>query len=226
MKVYLLSGAGLSAPSGIPTYRDGGIWDEVAWEEVASHEAWRKNPSKVIAFFDAMRQKLSQYEPNEAHRFFAALPDTIHLTQNVDDLCERAGGEPVHLHGKLTEVRCEECRRVWDIGYRPQPPKCPFCHAKQVRPNVVLFGEVAPNYRYLYTIEAECFIAVGTSGAVLDIADIARHYPLSILVDPMRRKRVTIFGEFEEYIDEYFDYFIQKDITQALGELEKILKGR
>jgi len=224
MRIYLLSGAGLSAPSGIPTYRDGGLWDEVAIEEVATHEAWRKNPSRVIAFFDAMRQKLSTYEPNEAHRFFASLPDTIHLTQNVDDLCERAGGEPVHLHGKLTEVRCEECGRVWDIGYRPQPKFCHFCGSKAVRPNVILFGEVAPNYKYLYTTKADVFIAVGTSGSVIDIADIARQFPLSILVDPVRRKRVTMFGEFDEYIDEYFDYFIQKDIIQALGELRNILK--
>ncbi len=224
MRIYLLSGAGLSAPSGIPTYRDsGGIWDRYSIERYATAEALKERPSEVIAFFDERRKELARYKPNEAHRFFAKL-NCIHLTQNVDDLCERAGDEPIHLHGKLTEIRCEACKRVWDIGYEAQPKKCPYCRQEAVRPNVVLFGEVAPNYRYLYTTKADIFIAVGTSGMVLDIADIAMHYPTSILIDPKRHKRQTIFGEFDTYLDSYFTYFINTDVIEALGPLQKLLK--
>ncbi|BCD61258.1 NAD-dependent deacetylase [Nitratiruptor sp. YY08-26] len=224
MKIYLLSGAGLSAPSGIPTYRDDGLWDEVAIEEVATHDAWLRNPQKVIAFFDKKRQELAYCKPNAAHFYFTKLQNCVHLTQNVDDLCERAGQEPVHLHGKLTEVRCDKCKSIWDIGYTPQPHLCHFCGSKSVRPNVILFGEVAPNYRYLYTTKADVFIAVGTSGAVIDIADIAQQFPVSILIDPKRRKRTTMFGEFDMYIDEYFSYFIQEDIVTAIDTLDILLK--
>ena len=224
MKIYVLSGAGLSKESDIPTFRDGGVWDEVEIEEVATHEAWLHNPKKVIAFFDARRKELATKKPNKMHYYLASLPGLVHLTQNVDDLCEKAGDKSVHLHGKLTEVRCEECKKVFDIGYKPQPSSCPACGNSSLRPNVVLFGEVAPNYKYLYTTQADIFIAIGTSGVVLDIADIARHYPISILIDPNRHKRSTMFGEFDEYIDEYFTYYIQKPATQAIEELDTILK--
>ena len=222
MKILIVSGAGLSAPSGIPTFIDG-LWQEYSVEEVATHEAWRKNPAKVIEFFDQRRQELAKYQPNEAHHFLAKLPNSVHLTQNVDDLCERAGDTPIHLHGRLRWVRCEECGRRWDIGYVPQPKSCPNCTGI-IRPDVVLFGEMAPNYRYLYTTKADLFIAIGTSGRVIDIADLARQFPCSILVNPKREKRVTMFGEFEEYIDEYFTHFIQKSADEAIDEIQKLLK--
>ena len=225
MALYVLSGAGLSAPSGLPTYRDsGGLWDRYAIERYATHEAWLERPDEVIAFFDRRRQELGRFAPNAAHRFFASLPDCTHLTQNVDDLCERAGDRPVHLHGMLTQVRCERCKKVWDIGYRPQPRICHFCSGKDVRPNVILFGEMAPAYRYLYTVKADIFIAVGTSGAVIDIADIAQNYPVSILIDPVRHRRRTMFGEFDEYLDEYFTHYIQKGAVEAIEDLRILLK--
>jgi len=221
---YILSGAGLSADSGIPTFRDGGLWDEIPIDEVATHEAWLRNPDKVISFFDDRRQELANYHPNAMHRFLATLPDAVHLTQNVDDLCERAGGNPIHLHGKLTEVRCEACKKIFDIGYATQPKKCHFCGSQALRPNVILFGEMAPNYRYLYTTEADVFIAVGTSGAVIDIADIAQHYPTSILIDPVRRKRVTMFGKFDASIDEFFTHYIPKHAAEAVEDLRALLE--
>ncbi|MRI57959.1 MAG: NAD-dependent deacetylase [Epsilonproteobacteria bacterium] len=225
MRIYLLSGAGLSAPSGLPTYREsGGVWDRFSIERYATHEAWLERPEEVIAFFDARRKELKDFAPNEAHRFFAELSNCVHLTQNVDDLCERAGDHPIHLHGLLTQVRCDECRKIWDIGYEAQPRVCHFCGGKSVRPNVILFGETAPAYRHLYTTKADVFIAVGTSGAVIDIADIALHYPVSILIDPVRRKRRTMFGEFEEYLDEYFTYYIQKGAVEAIEDLKTLLK--
>ncbi len=208
----------------MPTFRDGGIWEGTDIASVATHQAWLESPKRVIEFFDQRRCELASVEPNAAHHYFANLPDAVHLTQNVDDLCERAGQSPIHLHGKLTEVRCDRCRRVWDIGYSKQPRRCPFCHSNSVRPNVVLFGENAPNYRYLYTIEAEVFLVVGTSAEVLDVADIAQNYNVSILIDPVLRKRKTMFGEFDEYIADYFTYYIQAPATKALSYLDEIFE--
>ncbi len=224
MKILVLSGAGLSAPSGIATFRDGGLWNDYEISQVATHEAWLRNPKKVIDFYDQRRYELGYHQPNEAHHFLAKI-SSVHLTQNIDDLSQRAGGDPIHLHGKLTEIRCEECKKIWDIGYTPQPRICPWCGSSNVRPNVVLFGEMAPNYRYLYTTEADCFLAIGTSGRVIDVADLAQTFPCSILVDPKRHKRVTMFGEFDQYIDEYFTHFIQKSVTEAMEEIENIIRS-
>jgi len=227
VRLYILSGAGLSAPSGIPTFRDGGLWDRYKVEEICSAEAVAKDLAKVNRFYDERRRELAKVEPNEAHRYFAQLEsryETIHLTQNVDDLLERAGADPIHLHGRLTQARCMECAEVFKIGYEPIADRsCPKCDAA-LRPDVVMFAEVAPDYRYLYTIQADIFIAVGTSGRVIDIADIAQKYPISILINPKREKRVTMFGEFDEYVDEYFTHFIQKDVTKAISDLEDLLR--
>ncbi len=225
MKIYILSGAGLSAPSNIPTYREkNGIWSRYNILEYATHEAWEKDPKKVISFFDQRRVELKKYKPNRAHYFIASLKNKIHLTQNIDDLSTRANDPVIYLHGKLREVRCDKCLKSWDIGYNPQPQRCIFCNSPKVRPNVVLFGEIAQNYKYLYTIKADIFIAIGTSGRVIDIADIAQNYPISILINPKREKRFTTFyGEFDEYIDQYFTYYIQKDIIDALKDLKELL---
>jgi len=229
VRLYLLSGAGLSAPSGLATFRDGGLWDRYDVVEVCSIQGYRRDPHRVHRFYDERRQELGQVRPNRAHYYLAKLEerfDVVHLTQNVDDLLERAGAQSlIHLHGELTKLRCLECGHSFSIGYLSQEGKsCPGCGSCKVRPDVIFFGESAPNYRYLYTIEADLFIAIGTSGRVIDIADIAQHYPRSILIDPVRHKRVTMFGEFDCYIDEYFTHFIQADICEALEELELLLQ--
>jgi len=230
MRLYILSGAGLSVDSGIETFRDGGLWDRYDVMKVCSREGYRENPELVHKFYDERRRELARVQPNRAHFYFAQLErrfEVVHLTQNVDDLLERAGAQRViHLHGKLTELRCLQCDKVFDIGYESMEGKrCPSCGGGRLRPNIVFFGESAPNYRYLYTVKADLFIAIGTSGRVIDIADIARHYPHSILINPKREKRVTMFGEFDEYIDSYFDRFIQKGAVEAIEDLEWLLNG-
>lgn len=228
MRLYILSGAGLSAQSGIATFRNGGLWDHYDVMEVCSAKGHANNPQLIEHFYDERRAELAKVEPNEAHRYFAKLEerfDVVHLTQNVDDLLERAGAKNViHLHGKLTELRCECCKTVFDIGYESQKERrCPCCSSSNLRPNIVFFGESAPNYRYLYTTKADIFIAVGTSAQVIDIADIAGCYARSILIDPKRHKRVTMFGEFDEYLDEFFTCYIQKPATEAISDLEELL---
>jgi len=226
--IYILSGAGLSAESGIETFRDGGLWDRYDISDVCSAQGFEKNPELVNNFYDRRRLELKNVRPNAAHRYLASLEErfeVIHLTQNVDDLLERAGAKRViHLHGKLTELKCLECGEVFDIGYESSKGRvCVKCGGDNLRPNVVFFGESAPNYRYLYSIKASIFIAVGTSGRVLDIADIAKGYGNSLLINPKREKRVTMFGEFDEYIDEYFTLFIQKRATEAISDIEEVL---
>ena len=196
--------------------------------EICSAQGYAKNPELIERFYDERRRELADVEPNAAHCYFSELEkrfEVVHLTQNVDDLLERADAKNVvHLHGKLTELRCNECGTIFDIGYESQKGKqCPACQSQNLRPNVVFFGESAPNYRYLYTTKADIFIAVGTSGQVIDIADIAANYPVSILIDPKRHKRVTMFGEFDEFLDEYFTHYIQKPATEAIADVEPLL---
>jgi len=196
--------------------------------EICSAQGYAKNPELIERFYDERRRELADVEPNAAHYYFAELEkrfEVVHLTQNVDDLLERAGAKNVvHLHGKLIQLRCNECGTIFDIGYESQKGKqCPACQSQNLRPDVVFFGESAPNYRYLYTTKADIFIAVGTSGQVIDIADIAANYPVSILIDPKRHKRVTMFGEFDEFLDEYFTHYIQKPATEAIADVEPLL---
>jgi len=233
-KIMILSGAGLSAESGIKTFRDNdGLWEEYDVMQVCSTEGWRVDRELVTRFYNDRRKDLADKVPNPAHYALANLekryPGQIwNLTQNVDDLLERAGCHNViHLHGTLRDLRCEDCWRVWDIGYRAQTDNehCPVCNSNRVRHNVVMFGEAAPAYRFIQQAidESELFIAIGTSGQVIDIVSIATEFANSVLVNPKREMYVTMFGSHEQYIDEYFRYFIQKKASEAVDELEQII---
>lgn len=183
-KLVIISGAGLSADSGIQTFRgSSGLWVDHKVDEVANGLTWKKNWDVVRKFYNARRGDLATVEPNSMHKMIAnwqsKYPTTI-LTQNIDDLLERAGcTDVVHLHGKLTEMRCEACGTVWDVGYTHvgEEDRCTHfkCNSlKGVRPNVVFFHEIAPNYREMYralsTInEQDVILVIGTSGVVLDI---------------------------------------------------------
>ncbi len=231
-KVFILSGAGLSAESGIPTFRDsGGWWEKYDVMQVCSVQGWQENRALVTRFYNERRAELKQKEPNAAHHAIARLQERFgeriwNLTQNVDDLLEKAGCQKViHLHGTLRDLRCEACGHVWDIGYRAQreDERCPACAAASVRHNIVMFGEPAPAYRYIKRAvdESALFIAIGTSGDVIDIVMLASDFSHSILVDPKRKMYVTSFGSHERYIDEYFETYLQKRAAEAAAELEE-----
>jgi NAD-dependent deacetylase len=233
-KVMILSGAGLSAESGIRTFRDhDGLWEEYDVMQVCSTEGWRADRALVTRFYNARRKDLADKAPNPAHYALANLekkyPGRIwNLTQNVDDLLERAGCQNIiHLHGTLRDLRCEACGHVWDVGYRVQEEDetCPACGSTRVRHNVVMFGEAAPAYRFIQQAidESDLFVAIGTSGQVIDIVSIATEFAHSILVNPKREMYVTMFGSHERYIDEYFETFIQKKAGEAADELEKMI---
>ncbi len=230
----ILSGAGLSAESGIRTFRDAdGLWEDYDVMQVCSTLGWEADRALVTQFYNDRRRDIEHKKPNAAHKALVALEARyrgriIHLTQNVDDLLERAGAkEVIHLHGTLRDLRCEQCHQTYDIGYRAQKPDevCPFCGSHDVRHNVVMFGESAPNYRHIYEAVSECglFVAVGTSGQVIDIVPIAKEFEHSILINPNKEPHITKFGDFETNIDVYFEHFIQKKAGEAVDEMYELI---
>jgi len=218
-KVYILSGAGLSAESGIKTFRDSdGLWENYSIEEVCSTSGWIRDRQKVTHFYDARRADLATKKPNYAHNELAKLknkyPDNIiMLTQNVDNMLEQAGcSDVVHLHGTLTDLRCEECDTVFSIGYEPQSDTvCPQCESSFVRHNVVMFGENAPAYIYLNRLynEADMVVVIGTSGNVIDTAYIAQLVENSVLNNL----------DIDENHDQYFSKRIYRPATEAVDEI-------
>lgn len=232
--ILFLSGAGLSAPSGIRTFRDtDGLWEEYDVMEVCSAQGFAEDRQKVMNFYNARRKDLEDKLPNEAHKMIARvkekyLKNVTVLTQNVDDLLEKAKCKDViHLHGTLTELRCEECGEVFSIGYKSsKDATCPSCKSSHVRHNVVMFGEAAPMYKVLYSEldKADLLVCIGTSGQVLDVATFARFCSFSILnnldEEPMLDDAFGIcFHESAHTaapkIEKICDFFMQNGIVKA-----------
>lgn len=233
-KIMILSGAGLSAESGISTFRDhDGLWENHDVMEVCSTQGWIADRQKVTHFYNDRRHDLESKEPNLAHEVLAKLESdyrgrVMHLTQNIDNLMEKAGAKDViHLHGTLTDLRCEACTQTFHIGYTAQngDEECPHCGNKRVRHNVVMFGEPAPEYSHIQEAIRQCtlFIAIGTSGAVIDIIPLAKAFKHSILIDPKRQETASNFDP-KSYIDEYFEHFIQKKAGASMDDMMAIIK--
>lgn len=182
MSVVVLSGAGISADSGLATFRDsGGLWEGYDIQEVATIDAWHRNKERVLKFYNHRRKQAAEANPNPAHTAIADLEKNYEvsvITQNVDDLHERAGSKSVlHLHGLLREAKSEKNHNiVVDIGDKPIKLGDKASDGSQLRPNVVWFGEAVPMYEKAIPIvaDAEIFIVVGTCLAV---------YPAAALVD-------------------------------------------
>lgn len=182
-KLIVFSGAGLSAESGLPTFRNSpeALWENHSLDKVCNYRNWEANYDLVHRFYNHRREQLGQVEPNLAHRLIADWQrryETVILTQNVDDLLERAGcTNVVHLHGFLPEMHCEACNHIWRIGYQVwgENNRCPRCRIREsVKPNVVFFHQDAPRYRDLYAIMAnltrdDVVVVTGTSGQVIPI---------------------------------------------------------
>jgi NAD-dependent deacetylase len=178
--VVVLTGAGISAESGLPTFRDAdGLWEGHRPEDVATPEAFDADPLMVHRFYDARRSALSRVRPNAAHRALADLErvlgdDLFLVTQNVDDLHERAGSRRVHhLHGELLSAWCTACdeRHRWADPLGDDPP-CPACGAAALRPDVVWFGEMPYGTDTIHQALFDCdlFVSIGTSGVVYPAA--------------------------------------------------------
>ena len=180
MRIVVLTGAGISAESGLATFRDsGGLWEGHAVEDVATPEGFLRDPETVQRFYDARRRGAASTEPNAAHfalaRLEAALgPELLVVTQNVDDLHERAGSRNlIHMHGELRRARCTTCgaRPDWDGDLIDAPP-CPECGAHTLRPDVVWFGEMPYGLDAIEdaVLAADVFVSIGTSGNVYPAA--------------------------------------------------------
>ena len=185
MKIVVLTGAGISAESGVPTFRDAdGLWEGHRVEDVATPGAYDVQPSVVHRFYDARRSALAAVAPNAAHRALARLEehvgdDLLVVTQNIDDLHERAGSRRVlHMHGELRSALCRGCRRrlPWHTDLGDFPP-CPRCGVSELRPDVVWFGEMPYEMdRIIGALEAaDLFVSIGTSGAVYPAAGFVHH---------------------------------------------------
>lgn len=184
--IVVLTGAGISKESGLDTFRDAdGIWNRVGIEDVATPEGFRRNPKLVQAFYNDRRRQLDEALPNPAHLALARLeaewkaPVTI-VTQNIDDLHERAGSQRIiHMHGELLKGRCLACDGVFGwTGEMGAESICPACHrAGRLRPHIVWFGEVPLDMPQIFELLDRCalFVSIGTSGNVYPAAGFVNH---------------------------------------------------
>ena len=180
MRVVVLTGAGISAESGLPTFRDAdGLWEGHDPMQVATPEAYAADADLVHRFYDARRAALSRVEPNAAHHALVRLEDALGddllvVTQNVDDLHERAGSRRVHhIHGRLRSAWCTRCEEKHDWhGPLADGPACPACGVSALRPDIVWFGEIPYGMDLVEQALEECdlFVSIGTSGVVYPAA--------------------------------------------------------
>lgn len=224
-KLVVLTGAGISAESGLSTFRDaGGLWEGYRIEDVATPEAWRRNPELVLEFYNQRRKAALDAQPNEAHVTLARLEDrfeVIVITQNVDDLHERAGSSHViHLHGKLFESRSTLDPslvypiRGWQLNLGDRCER-----GSQLRPNIVWFGESVPMMETAAALaaEADIFLVVGTSLVVYPAAGLVDVVPVTapkFIIDPKRP-------------DGFFHgvHFIQQKATTGMREFVSMVNN-
>lgn len=221
-KVVILSGAGLSASSGISTFRDkGGLWENHDINEICMAGCLNWNYEATVNFYNQRREDIKNKKPNNAHKMIARLknkyPRKIEvITQNIDDLLEKAKCQNIiHLHGFLQELRCMNCDDIVNIKYEMQNSSnstCKKCGAK-MRPNIVFFGEAAPMYEKLYKVLEECglLVVIGTSGNVIDVSSLANFAQKAILNNLEPSSAI---------VEECFDKIYYEDANTAYEKIE------
>lgn len=225
-RLVVLTGAGVSAESGLKTFRDGdGLWEGYNIEDVATPRAWRKNPRVVLDFYNYRRKNVLDAQPNAAHIGLAELEKSFEvtiITQNIDDLHERAGSTNVlHLHGEIFKMRSErdhelvyEIRGDIKIGDKAED-------GQQLRPNIVWFEEPVPKIEEAIPVvrNADLFVVVGTSLVVYPAAGLVNYAPWNIpkyIID----KRIPYTSELMNITA------IEKSATEGVRELVSLLNGR
>jgi NAD-dependent deacetylase len=223
-RLFVLTGAGVSAESGLATFRgSGGLWNGHRVEEVATPEAWEADPELVWRFYSMRRRDAMAAQPNAAHKALAEieqhLGDRFYLcTQNVDDLHERAGSQRIHhMHGSLFQSRCVHCDKPFpDKSFYETAATLPTCKTcgSPVRPHIVWFGEIPLDLDaiYLHLDRATTLLVVGTSGSV---------YPAAGFVHIANQRGIkTIYlGPEEPLNTEAFDEIVLGPATQTLPNL-------
>lgn len=228
--IVILTGAGISRESGLATFRDpDGIWAQVRIEDVATPDAFRRNPARVQGFYNARRAALRDpaLRPNEAHLALARLErdyegDVLLVTQNVDNLHEAAGSRDLlHMHGALNEATCLRCQAVtpWETDILPSST-CPSCGAPALRPNEVWFGEMPHYMDEIEAALARCavFAAIGTSGQV---------YPAAGFINAVAGRACTIELTLEpSAVSPLFDELRHGPATQTVPAwVDSLLNG-
>lgn len=225
-RVTVLTGSGISAESGIPTFRDAqtGLWAKYSPEQLATPEAFERDPALVWRWYTWRRKLISDASPNPGHKVLARMQERIHaftlLTQNVDGLHQRAGSRGVvEYHGNILRSRCTRAGCLPDVPHEEHElPLCPACEAP-LRPDVVWFGEAIPGHAQLAAATAaencDLFIAIGTSGMVYPAAGLAE----------TARDRGAKFLEINidaTPLSAVADFRIQGPASQVLEELERL----
>jgi NAD-dependent deacetylase len=209
-KIVILTGAGISAESGIETFRaEDGLWAQHRVEDVATPEGFARDPKLVVDFYNARRKQASEVAPNAAHKALAKLQqhydgEVVIVTQNVDDLHEQGGAsEVMHMHGALKSALCAICDHRWPAPMVMAPGNaCPKCHAPAARPDIVWFGEMPYDMDVIFDhlAEADIFTAIGTSGNVYPaagfVADARRNGAHTI---EMNLERSAVGNQFAEH---------------------------
>lgn len=228
MRVVVLTGAGISAESGLATFRDAdGLWEGHRPEDVATPEAFAYDRALVQRFYDERRASLERVRPNRAHIALAELEerlgdDLLLVTQNVDDLHERAGSRRVlHMHGSLRHVRCEVCgHRLEMLGPLAHEPECPECGRAALRPDIVWFGEFPHGMDEIHEAltEVDVFAAIGTSGVVypaagfVDYAHASGAHTVELNLVPTGGDfRTTYAGPATEVVPRWIDDVLRRD---------------
>jgi NAD-dependent deacetylase len=220
-RVVALTGAGISAESGIPTFRgSGGLWEGYPMEEVATIEGFERDPELVWKFYNERRVNIAKAKPNEAHKVLAALENLYDfwvITQNIDGMHTLAGSKNVvELHGNIWRVRCTECGITYynyDVPLKEIPPRCKRCGGL-LRPDVVWFGEPVYNVDKAYKLSESCdvMLVVGTSAQVYPAAYLPRlawsHGAKIVEINPQ-----------ETPITRYADFVIRDKATRALSRI-------
>lgn len=224
MKLVILTGAGMSAESGIKTFRDSdGLWENYRIEEVCTPEALERNPELVINFYNERRKQLYKAQPNAGHQGLAELEKYFNvqiITQNIDDLHERAGSKNVlHLHGELKKVRSSQNPHlIYNLDGWELKPGTPCEDGSMLRPHVVFFGEAVPNIEPATQLvrEADLLVIIGTSLAVYPAASLLHYAPEGIpvfVIDPNIPTEARRHGF----------HLIEKGASAGVNDLKKLL---
>lgn len=234
--IVILTGAGISAESGVSTFRDkDGIWAKIDYRDVATPEGFARNPARVHEFYNMRRQAVRQVKPNAAHFALARLErdypgDVLIITQNVDSLHEAAGTKNlIHMHGQHNQVLCNNCgiRLPWEDDLSVDLP-CPACHSVgTLRPDVVWFGEMPYQMDRIQKalVSCELFISIGTSGTVYPAAGFvmlaadAGAHTVELNLEPsegVSRFEEARHGPATEIVPAYVDELIERAEREAL----------
>lgn len=225
--IFVLTGAGISAESGLRTFRAvDGLWEDHPISQVATPEGFAADPALVQRFYNERRAHVAKAKPNAAHQALARLEreypgDYALVTQNIDDLHELAGSAgPIHMHGQINKMRCTSCERVQDsLAVIAVDSPCPRCQAAALRPHIVWFGEMPLRLEEIYASLRRCevFVAIGTSGQV---------YPAAGFVDMARAAGARCIEVNLEATSSKFDEHLLGPATAQVEVLVDGLLGR